>query len=65
MKIERKIRNSGEKVNKFAFFPKVILGNKGNFIWLFMQPYQLRIIDCAHGEVFVDGESIGNDYWGS
>ena len=63
MIFEGKIWNTEEKVNRFAFFPKVILGNKGNYIWLFMQRYQLRLIDCAHGEVYVNCESIGKDYW--
>ena len=63
MIIHGKLWNTEEHVNMFAFFPKWIIGNEGNYILMFMQRYQLRMIDCAHGEVYVNGISIGKDYW--
>lgn len=62
MIFQDKVLKNGDIIDKFAII-EIIIGHGKNAMTFFMQRYQLRILSSAHGEVFVDGKSIGYSYW--
>jgi len=57
------VYRENDLIDKFALFPFSFMGHRGNFITIWLQKYQIRIIDCAHGEILVNGISMGHDHW--
>jgi len=49
--------------NKFAWFPLCFISNQKTSSLLWLEKYQLKVIDCAHGEILKNGKLIGKTYW--